>query len=129
MNNALRYVKLLEGTGIAREQAEAHVQIMSELLEENLATKQDIKNLETKLDISVARLDTSIERLEHKLDTSIERLDHKLNTSIENLDHRLNTSVGQLEHKMIQLEYRLIIKLGSIVTVAIAASTAIIKLL
>ena len=95
-NNALKYVKILEGTGITREQAEAHVQIISEILEGDLATKQDIKNLET-----------SIDRLEHKMDTDVERL----------------------EHKMLQLEYRLTIKLGSIVTVVIAAATTVIKLL
>lgn len=89
MNNALKYVKILEGTGITREQAEAHVQIISEITEGELATKQDIKNLET------------------KMETSIERL----------------------EHKMLQSEYRLTIKLGSIVTIVIAAATTVIKLL
>lgn len=100
MNNALKYVKILEGTGVTREQAEAHVQLIMEIMEGDLATKQDMKNLETKLD-------ASIERLDHKIDTSIERL----------------------EHKMLQLEYRLTIKLGTIVTIAIAAATTVIKLL
>ena len=100
MNNALKYVKILEGTGITREQAEAHVQMISEVLEGELATKQDLKNLETKLD-------SSIERLEVKLDNWAERF----------------------EHKMLQSEYRTTIKLGSIVTIVIAAATAVIKLL
>ena len=39
MNNALKYVKILESTGITREQAEAHVQIISEILEGDLVTK------------------------------------------------------------------------------------------
>lgn len=89
MNNALKYVRILEGAGISREQAEAHVQIISEITEGDLATKQDIKNLETKLE----------------------------------------TSVERLEHKMLQSEYRTTIKLGSIVTIVIAAATAVIKLL
>ena len=89
MNNTLKYVKVLEGTGITREQAEAHVQLITEIMEGDLATRQDMKNLET------------------KLDTSIERL----------------------EHKMLQLEYRLTIKLGTIVTVVIAAATTVIKIL
>lgn len=100
MNNALKYVKILEGTGITREQAEAHVQIISDILEGDLVTKQDLKNLEIKLDSSVSRLDS-------KIDNAVE----------------------QLENKMLQMEYRMTIKLGSIVTVAIAAMTAIMKLL
>ena len=79
---------------------------------------RSILNLENKLDTSVHKLEGSIERLEHKLDASIERLEHKLDTSIE-----------RLEHKMLQMEYRMTIKLGTIVTIAIAASTAAIKLL
>lgn len=85
MNNALKYVKILEGTGITREQAEAHVQIISDILEDDLATKQDIKNLDIKFET--------------------------------------------IEHKILQSEYRMTIKLGSIVTIAIAAATAVIKLL
>lgn len=89
MNNALKYVKILEGTGISREQAEAHVQIISDILEGDLVTKQDLLNSENSLKITMERL----------------------------------------EHKMLQMEYRMTIKLGSIVTVGIAAMTAIIKLL
>jgi hypothetical protein len=92
------YVKLLESTGLQREQAEAHVQVMTEMMEDDLTSKQDLKNLET-------RFDTSIKSLETKLDTAVERL----------------------EHKMLQMEYRLIIKLGTIVTAAIAVATTVIK--
>jgi hypothetical protein len=84
VNNALKYVKILEGTGITREQAETHIQIISEILEGDLVTKQDIKNLDIKFET--------------------------------------------IEHKILQSEYRMTIKLGSIVTLAIAAATAVIKL-
>lgn len=89
MNNTLKYIKILESAGVSREQAEAHVQLITEVTEGTLATKQDIINLETKM----------------------------------------NSSIERLEHKMLQAEYRLTIKLGTIVTVAIAAATAAMKLL
>ncbi len=89
MNNALKYVKILEGAGITREQAEAHVQIISEILEGDLVTKQDLLNSE----------------------------------------NVLKNSMDHLEHKMLQMEYRMTIKLGSIITVAVAAMTAIAKIL
>lgn len=89
MNNALKYVKILEGTGITREQAEAHVQIISDILEGDLVTKQDLLNSESSL----------------------------------------KNSMERLEHKMLQMEYRMTIKLGSIATVGIAAMAAVIKLL
>jgi hypothetical protein len=92
MNNSLKYVKILEGSGITREQAEAHVQMISEILEDDLATKQDV---------------------------------HNLKQDIKNLDMRFES----IEHKILQSEYRMTIKLGSIVTVSMAALAAVIKFL
>ena len=51
--------------------AEAHVQIISDILEGNLVTKQDLKNLEIKFD-------TSIDRLDKKIDSIAERVEHKI---------------------------------------------------
>ena len=82
----------LEGPGITREQAEAHVQMISEILEDDLATKQDVQNLKQ---------------------------------DIKNLDIRFES----IEHKILQSEYRMTIKLGSIVTLSIAALAAVIKYL
>ena len=46
MNNAIKYVKILESTGVSREQAEAHVQVLTDFLEGDLATKEDVINSE-----------------------------------------------------------------------------------
>lgn len=48
---------------------------------------------------------------------------------IRNLEAKVETSIERLEHKMLQSEYRLTIKLGSIVTLVIAAATAVIKII
>ncbi|MGE3975085.1 MAG: hypothetical protein AB7F59_11225 [Bdellovibrionales bacterium] len=75
--NTLRYAKKLEDAGIPRDQAEAHIQIMAEIVEGDLATKQDIK---------------------------------------------------ELKDEMQKMEYRLIIKLGALVTAIIATAVAILKI-
>jgi len=56
MFNSLKYAKILEDAGLPRSQVETHNQIISEVLEEELATKRDIERLEDK-----------IEKLEYKL--------------------------------------------------------------
>jgi hypothetical protein len=82
MFDTLRYSKVLEAAGISRDQAEAHIKIIAEIVEGDLATKQDIRELKDELQ---------------------------------------------------KLEYRLIIKLsgavGAIVTLAIAVTAALTKLL
>lgn len=82
MFDTLKYSKALEAVGVTRDQAEAHIKIIAEIVEDDLATKQDIQ---------------------------------------------------RLEDKLLQLEYRLVIKLTaimvSVVTFAIAITAAITKLL
>lgn len=46
MWNAIAHIKKLESVGIPRKQAEAYVEIVSEIRESTLATKEDIKRLE-----------------------------------------------------------------------------------
>ena len=111
MNNAIKYVKILEGIGITREQAEAHVQVLAEFLEGDLVTKQDLLNFENSLKANISLLET-------QLVASVGRLDIKIGTAAEHL-----------ENKILQSEYRMTIKLGSIITVGLAAMTATIKLL
>ncbi len=77
MFNTLMYAKKLEEVGISRAQAEAHVQIIAEIIEGDVATKQDVK---------------------------------------------------EIKDEMQKLEYRLVIKLGAVITAIIATAVAILKI-
>lgn len=80
--DSLSYAKKLEATGFTREQAEVQTQAIREVIEEQLATKRDLKNLET-----------------------------------------------SLEAKLRDLEYRLTIRLGTMIAAAVATVAALVKLL
>ncbi len=82
MINILRYTKRLEGLGMSRELAETHVQIIAEVIEGDVATKQD-----------------------------------------------LNQTREGLEHKILQLEYRLTIKMGAMFSIAVGIIISAIKIL
>lgn len=82
MINALEYMRRLEQAGFSREQAETQVQFVTEIVEGDLVTKQDLKN-----------------------------------------------TVEILEHKMLQMEYRLIIKLGAMMTVTAGVIVSLVKIL
>ena len=43
MFNTLTFSKILEDAGVPRAQAEAHVQVLAEIVQSDLATKQDLK--------------------------------------------------------------------------------------
>ncbi len=66
MFNSLKYAKQLESVGFNREQAETHVQIMTELMESTFATKQDVRDLEISLrhEMSLIRSEMALLRAE-----------------------------------------------------------------
>ncbi len=47
--DTLAYAKKLKGAGFTEEQAEVQAEALAELIDENLATKQDLKELELRL--------------------------------------------------------------------------------
>lgn len=47
--NSLNYAKRLEDAGFTRQQAEVQANILSEIVDEKIATKQDLRELELRL--------------------------------------------------------------------------------
>ena len=92
MFDSLKYAKELEAVGVSREQAEAHIHIIAEIVEGELATKQDIQKL----------------------------------------DLRLEGLSDRFENKLVELEYRLVVKIctvvGAMITLAIAVIAALAKI-
>ena len=58
--DTLSYARKLQELGVTREQAEGFAQIQREFIDDRLATKQDLRKLET-------RLDNTIEKFEYRL--------------------------------------------------------------
>lgn len=75
MFNSLKYAKKLEEVGLSREQAEMHIQILAELIEMNIATKQDLKDLflDVNKNLEVVRLEIRLseQRMTIKLGTIV----------------------------------------------------------
>ncbi len=93
MFNSLKYAKQLIEVGVSPEQADVQMQIMVEIIETNLATKQDIKDLA--VEIGALRTD--------------------------------------MKHGFVELEQRMVIKLGvitvSAITLAVGVASFIVKLI
>lgn len=79
MYNSLKYVKKLEEAGVSRALAETHIQIVSEIMETNLATQQDLKDLGTELRHEMAMLR---QELKQELVFTEQRMTIKLGTIV-----------------------------------------------
>ncbi|KPA09416.1 hypothetical protein MHK_010381 [Candidatus Magnetomorum sp. HK-1] len=64
-------IKLLTKSGFSEEQAEGQVKVVSNLIENNLATKTDLQQLENKLTIKLQEMDNRMQKIESKMLTEI----------------------------------------------------------
>ncbi|MBF0108888.1 MAG: hypothetical protein HQL76_06925 [Magnetococcales bacterium] len=62
--DTLAYAKKLKAAGVPESQAEVHAEAMAELIEDRLATKQDLKELENNLKRDMKEMEL---RLKHDL--------------------------------------------------------------
>jgi hypothetical protein len=67
MFNSLRYTKLLEESGVPRNQAEAHVEVLADMMVSHFATTQDLKDLSRDLRTEIKDLEYQMQKLEHRL--------------------------------------------------------------
>lgn len=121
MFNSLKCVKKLEEAGVPREQAEIHIQIMSELIESNLVTGEQFKEGIFLLNGEFNR-DMSTLRSELKEDMSTLRTE--LKDDMTEFRGEIHGELEMVRHGMREMESRLVIKLGT--TVAMGAFIALI---
>ena len=101
--DTLKFAKRLKEAGFTEQQAEALAAAEAELIEANLATKRDLKELEVALKRDIKELEVALKRDIKELETS-------------------------LKHDK-ELEYRMTLKLGAMMVVAVGAVATLVKLL
>lgn len=107
MFNSLRYTKALEEAGVARNQAEAHVGIMADMMGSHFATTQDMKDLRVELTQDM----------------------EKLRTDLRQDFYKVSQDLVAIHNKMDNLEYRLTIKLGGLLAGSIALAATVMTLI
>lgn len=65
--DTLRYANKLKAAGVPEKQAEAQAETLAEVVDETLATKQDIKSIDLKIECVQAELKRDIKELELRI--------------------------------------------------------------
>jgi hypothetical protein len=112
MFNAIKYTQELENAGFTHNQAEVSMKILLDVMNENFATKIDIKELDAKIGSETQKLESMISRLESRVTTEIQRVENK----IEKIDSKIE-----------MMEYKLIFKLGSLIVISTGVMATILK--
>jgi hypothetical protein len=107
MFNALKYTEELEKAGFTRAQAEASLKLLVDTMNENFATKADFKELKWEM-----------QSVETRLDSKILALDSKFESKFQSLESSIK-----------EMEYKLTIKLGTMMALSIGITGTLVTLL
>ena len=122
----LEYAKKLKAVGFTEEQAEVQAETLAGIIDENLATKRDMKGLETSLKRDMKELETSLKRDMKELETSLKRDIEELRRDMKGLETSLKRDMKELE---LRLKGELTLRFGAMMAASIAIITALVKLL
>ena len=110
--DTLKAAKSLQDAGFAVQQAEAVVGMVTYALTEGLATKDDVRELHSRLAALDSKIDNGLAALDSKIDNGLAALDNKIDNGLAALDSKIDTGLNNVTQK-------LTIRLGGIVVGAI----------
>ncbi len=120
------FVKELTKAGMPEEQAEVLARSQATLIDEKLATKQDLKELELRLKRDMKELEMRLTRDMQELKRDMKELEANLKRDMKELEMRLKRDMQEME---LRLKHDLTVRLGSMMVVAIGVVAALVKLL
>lgn len=145
--NTLAYAKRLREAGFSEQQAEGSAEALAAAMTDALASKQDLRELESRLDTRFAeiegrfariderfaRVDDRFNALERHLDSRLDEQEKRLAIQLHELErrfeHRLGEHSAQFSAQLSDLERRLSSKMLTGMGVSVATVSALVKLL
>lgn len=111
--NTHQFVKKLIASGMTEAQAEAQMEIFIHFIDNKLATKLSLKEVE-------ANLTRDLKELEVRLETKMKELEVSLESKMKELEINLKSEMRILEKEIV-------IKLGGMIVVGITVIAAMIR--
>ncbi len=112
--DTLAYARRLREAGFSEQQADGQAAALGALMTDELASKQDLRELATQMNGRFAQIEVRFETLERHIDKRLVELERRFEIRLD----------GRLAH----LEQRMTIRLGAILVAAIAAAEALARL-
>jgi hypothetical protein len=91
--DTLAYARQLREAGFSEQQAEGQAEALAAAMTDTLATKQDLHELEVRVDARFSTIDARFESLEKHFDNRLSelerRFDYRLEAGLANLERRI----------------------------------------
>jgi ethanolamine utilization cobalamin adenosyltransferase len=150
MYNSLKYAKILESVGVPRKQAETHVHLMGDMMAANFASREDLAHIagemlrlrtdtqvefkavraEMKAEFAAVRAEMTSEfaAVRAEMKTEFAAVRSEMASEFASIRAEMNYWFELMEQRIIQSEQRMVIKLGTIVSIAIGVAVTLAKL-
>ncbi|HYC53128.1 MAG TPA: hypothetical protein VEB19_18635 [Gemmatimonadaceae bacterium] len=119
--DTLAYARRLREAGLSERQAEGHAEALAAAMTDSLATKQDLRETEGRIDVRFAQVDARFAQIDARFDHLERHFDMRLSELEKRIDLRLHGALSDLEHRMT-------LRLGGIMVAGIGILTAVVGL-
>lgn len=131
--DTLEYAKLLRQAGFSARQAEGQAQALAATMTDSIATKQDIAELGGRVDL----LGLQIDEVEARFELRLRELEERIEVRLREFERRLEVRMSELEKRVdakmdarfADLERRLTVRMGVIMTAGIGLMVTLDRLL
>jgi hypothetical protein len=123
--NTLAYARRLRQAGFSEQQAEGQAEALAAVMLEALATRQDLQELDLRMEARFARIDERFARIDERfvrVDARFEHLERQMDT-------RFAEQTARFDAKLADLERRLTLRLGGMMVTGIGVVSALVKIL
>jgi hypothetical protein len=145
--DTLAYARRLREAGLSEQQADAHAEALAAAMTDSLATKQDLRelevridarflatkqdlrDLEVRIDARFTQVDTRFAELEKRIDVRFTQVDAHFAELEKRLEIRFSEQSARFHVEVADLERRMTLRMGGIMVAGIGAVSALIKLL
>jgi len=137
MLNAIKYVKMLQNEGFTKEQAETTIQILVEVMESKLATREDMQiftsSLRAEFEAFRFEIRTDFETFRSEMRAEFEAFRSEMRAEMKTFQFGIKKEFtefrSEIRSDLQSLELRLTIRIAVIMAASITVLTAIQKLL
>ena len=133
MRRTIEYSKKLEEAGLTRKQAEVHLEILEEVVEDEMATKSDILSLKSEMHSQIhgfkSEMQNQMQEFRSEIQNQMQEFRSEIQSQMQSLRSEIKGEIQEMRSDIKQLELRMTIKLGLMQVATVGLLVAAIKLL
>jgi hypothetical protein len=125
--DTLAYARRLREAGFSEQQAEGQAAALAAAMTESLATKQDLRELEARLDIRFSSVDARFTQTDLRITELEKRMEVRFGELEKRMELRFEKQAAHFDGQLGNLEHRITLRLGAMLVASTGIISALVK--